>query len=79
MVFAGAVIIFSQSSHAELVVLRLVVCGVQDIIFLSRARNALLEHFRVLALRPFGAKAPHIESQWSAMNWEAEANDEVMP
>jgi hypothetical protein len=79
MVFAGAVIIFSQSSHAELAILRLAVCGVQDIIFLSHAKNGLLEHFRVLALRPFGAKAPHIESQWSAMNWESEVDEKLMP
>ena len=28
----------------------------------------LLEHFRALGSRTYGAKSPHIESTWSAIN-----------
>jgi hypothetical protein len=38
--------------------------------FLSSARVKLRRYFRVLALKPFGEKNPHIENDWSPMNWE---------
>jgi hypothetical protein len=34
------------------------------------ARAALLKHGRELLLRPFAEKPPHIENEWSCMNWE---------
>ena len=71
ILFGAGAGIFSQSTQTELALLWLVVCGMANLICLSHAKNGLVEHFRVLALRPFGAKAPHIESQWSAMNWES--------
>lgn len=34
------------------------------------ARAALLKHGRELLLRPFKEKPPHIENEWSCMNWD---------
>ena len=52
-------------------VLWLFLSGFNDLIFLANARSILIEHFRVLALRPFGEKMPRVESEWSPINWQA--------
>jgi hypothetical protein len=70
--FLMATQLFWQSSRLELVVLWLLIVAVNQLIFMANAKASLLRHFRVLALKPFAEKKPHIESEWSAMNWELE-------
>ena len=70
--FAFGMAIFHESAPGELAVLWLFLSGFNDLIFLANARSILIEHFRVLALRPFGEKMPRVESEWSPINWQAE-------
>jgi hypothetical protein len=44
--------------------------GFLAVFFGSEARRILLERGRELLLRPASDKAPHIESQWSFINWD---------
>ncbi len=69
--FAFGAAIFFRSAPGELALLWLFLSGVNDLIFLLNARSILIEHFRGLALRPFGERAPRVESKWSPINWEA--------
>jgi ABC-type transport system involved in multi-copper enzyme maturation permease subunit len=71
--FAFGATIFLESSPGELALLWLFLSGLNDLIFLANARSILIQHFRILALRPFGEKAPRVESQWSPINWQAES------
>lgn len=51
-----------------------VIANVATLLWLFiHARSALLKHGRTLLLRPYGEAPPHIESDWSAMNWEEAA------
>jgi ABC-type transport system involved in multi-copper enzyme maturation permease subunit len=70
--FAFGAAIFYQSAPGELAMLWLILSGFNDLIFLANARSILFEHFRVLALRPFGEKGPRVVSEWSPINWEAQ-------
>jgi hypothetical protein len=70
ILFGAAAVVFVQSTPTELAFLWLIIGRIAAAICLSHAKNGLLQHFRLVALRPFGGKSPHIESQWSAMNWE---------
>lgn len=69
--FSGMVAgLFPKSSPAELMLVWSLFSVFSNLIFVRGARRNLEEHFRVMALRPYGEKPPHIESEWSAMNWE---------
>ena len=69
--FAFGAAIFYNSDPGELALLWLFLSGFNDLIFLANSRSVLIEHFRVLALRPFGEKIPRVESKWSPINWAA--------
>jgi hypothetical protein len=69
--FAFGAAIFYRSDPGELALLWLFLSGFNDLIFLANSRSVLIEHFRVLALRPFGEKIPRVESKWSPINWAA--------
>ena len=69
--FAFGMGIFYRSAPGELAVLWLFLSGFNDLIFLANARSILIDHFRVLALRPFSEKMPRVESKWSPINWQA--------
>jgi hypothetical protein len=66
---------FNQSSAVEFVGMYLVVALINNLLFRASARTRLQEHFRKLALRPYGAKMPHMESKWSPINWEGELRE----
>jgi hypothetical protein len=70
--FAIGASIFSQGTVAALGGIWLVLGVINNLAFLVNARDFFEEHFRTMALRPFGEKPPRIESKWSAMNWEEE-------
>jgi hypothetical protein len=70
--FAFGAAIFYRSDPGELALLWLFLSGFNDLIFLANSRSVLIEHIRVLALRPFGEKIPRVESKWSPINWEAQ-------
>ena len=74
--FAGGAGIFLQSTLAEFAGMWLFLGVLNDVVFLVNARDFFNEHFRTMALRPFGAKPPRVESKWSPMNWEAEPNSQ---
>jgi hypothetical protein len=38
--------------------------------FSADAKAALATHGRTLLLRPYTEKAPHIENEWSFIDWE---------
>jgi hypothetical protein len=64
--------LFNQSSDGEFLGIYFVAALVNNLLFRASARSRLCEHFRTLALRPYGGKTPHIESKWSPINWEGE-------
>jgi len=68
--FGCAAVVFANSSSREFVWLWLLVHLANNTVFLFKARDAFLNHFRVMALRPFASKRPVIESSWSPINWE---------
>ena len=65
-------VLFPRSSPLELTIVWAVLNAVNGGVFLRGAKRYLHEHFRVMALRPYGEKAPHIESEWSPINWDPE-------
>ena len=38
------------------------------------AKQALIKHGRTLLLRPENEKAPHIENEWTFIDWQADEN-----
>jgi len=74
--FVGGVGIFFRSTLAEFAGLWLFLGVVSDVVFLVNAKDFFHEHFRTMALRPFGQKPPRVESKWSPMNWEAEPDNQ---
>lgn len=71
-VLAGMVgILFAQSDAAELTIAWSILTVVNNLVFVRGAKQNLEEHFRVMALRPYGEKPPHLESEWSAIDWES--------
>ena len=75
--FAGGVAIFFHSTVAEFAGLWLFLGVLNDIVFLVNAKDFFAEHFRTMALRPFGVKPPRVESKWSPMNWEEDADGQT--
>jgi hypothetical protein len=63
-----------QVPLVQLVVLWIIIVVINHIVFLANARVSFRRYFRVLALKPFGEKNPHIESDWSPINWDEELN-----
>ena len=47
--------------------------GFTSVFFASDAKSALFRHGRELLLRPVAEKPPHIENEWSFINWDEEA------
>ena len=72
ILLAGGVSIFHQSTLAEYAGLWAFLGVVINVVLLVNAKDFFEEHFRTMALRPFGAKPPRVESKWSPMNWEEE-------
>ena len=62
----------SQFPLVQLLILGILIVLVNHSIFLVNARASLRSYFRLLALKPFGEKPPHIESAWSPISWEEE-------
>jgi len=75
--FAGGAGIFLQSTLAEFAGMWLFLGVLNDVVFLVNARDFFNEHFRTMALRPFGAKPPRVESKWSPMNWEEDRDGQT--
>lgn len=74
-IWLGIVIgVFSKSSTEELAIAFAILTVVNSLIFWRGAKRSLYEHFRVMALRPYGEKPPYIESDLSAMNWGPDAD-----
>jgi hypothetical protein len=67
--------LFDQRSAFELIPSYFLAALINNLFFRASARTRLTEHFRILALRPFGGKLPHIESKWSPINWEEELRE----
>jgi len=72
--FGAGLAVFPHSTLAEFAGLWLFLGVVSNMVFLVNAKDFFHEHFREMALRPFGAKPPRLESKWSPMNWEEEAD-----
>jgi hypothetical protein len=49
------------------------------IFFAADAKAALAKHGRTLLLRPYTEKAPHIENEWSFIDWEEGKEPETAP
>lgn len=64
--------VFMNSTASEFAGLWLFIGIVSDVVFLVNARDFFHGHFRSMALRPYGARAPRVESKWSPMNWETD-------
>jgi hypothetical protein len=72
ILLAFGVSIFHQSTLPEYAGLWAFLGGVINVVLVVNAKDFFAEHFRTMALRPFGAKPPRVESKWSPMNWEEE-------
>ena len=70
---------FWRSSTVELLTVWAAVALINQCVILSRARAQLREHFRTLALKPYGEKNPRMESEWSPMNWDEEEAAQLAP
>ena len=77
--FGMGVALFVKSTMSEFAGLWVFIGIVSDVAFLLNARDFFHGHFRTMALRPFGARPPRVESKWSPMNWETEAEAEAKP
>jgi hypothetical protein len=62
--------IFWRSSGAELLLIWAGLWFCNQLWFLSNAKTQLIRNFRTLALKPYGAKNPRMESDWSPINWD---------
>src|SRR5207247_1707762 len=69
--------VFQHSTPSEFTGLWLFLGVASGVVFLVNARDFFQQHFRAMALRPFGAKPPRVESKWSPMNWEAEPDGQA--
>ena len=64
--------IYWRSSIFEFLILWMIVIPLNHVVFLMNARASFFRYFRTLALKPFAEKNPHMESDWSPINWEDE-------
>jgi ABC-type transport system involved in cytochrome c biogenesis permease component len=59
-----------RTNYLKVAVYWIVSSGFLALLFGNDARRVLIERGRTLLLRPYSEKPPHIESDWSFINWD---------
>lgn len=76
LVISVAFLFAPSTNPMQVAIFWLIASGFTALFFGLDASAALVKHGRELLVRPFSEKPPHIENEWSFIDWEAE-NDRV--
>lgn len=77
ILFSILFLMVPQTNSMKVAAFYILSSAVLAMFFSIDAKNALVVHGRTLLLRPQTEKPPHIEGEWSFIDWGADAADEM--